>query len=85
MNDHLAGGDRPTDPNPESSNEEDLRSTAESVRADSGELAEIEDEKIGLEPADPRVDALSARAAELAERIVVKTRAELQLAAEDGG
>ena len=64
--------------------DEDLRATTESIRSDGQELSDVEDEKLALDPADPRVDALSARAVELAERIVVKTRAEQQLAEELG-
>jgi hypothetical protein len=87
MNDHGtdgSGADGPIDDNAESAKDQDLRATAESIRADSGELARIEDEKLGLEPEDPRVGGLSTRAVELAEQIAVKTRAELQLAEEGG-
>ena len=64
--------------------DEDFRATADSIRADGRELSALEDEKLRLRPGDPRIDALSARAVELAERIAMKTRAEQQLAEELG-
>jgi hypothetical protein len=69
--------------------ENDLRATAEDIAADATRLAEIEDEKAGLEADDPRLVELSAEGEELARRLVPKTAAESELAAEalatDGG
>ena len=69
--------------------ESDLRATAEDIAADATRLAEIEDEKAGLEADDPRLVELSAEGEALARRLVPKTAAESELAAEalatDGG
>jgi len=63
---------------------EDLRSTTDSIRGDLGRLAEIEDAKRDLDPADPKVDRLSADAVELADRILHEAKAERHLANEIG-
>jgi hypothetical protein len=88
MNDHDddTAGDARRPPRSESADaaDEDLRATAESIRADSHALTELEDEKLALPPDDPQVDVLSARALELAERIALKARAEQQLSEELG-
>ena len=69
--------------------ENDLRATAEDIAADATRLAAIEDEKAGLEPDDPRLVELSAEGEAIARRLVPKTAAESELAAEalatDGG
>jgi hypothetical protein len=69
--------------------ENDLRATAEDIAADAARLAEIEEEKAGLETDDPRLVALSAEGEEIARRLVPKTAAESELAGEalaaDGG
>lgn len=62
--------------------EQDLKATAESIRADIGRLAVLEDEKLALDPQDPRVDAASDEAVSLADRIARETRAERQLSRE---
>jgi hypothetical protein len=88
MTDHPTaddGGDggpdgRPGASHARSATDEDLRATSESIRTDGAELSQIETQKLALDPADPQVDDLSLRAVELAERIVIKTRAERQLA-----
>ena len=61
---------------------EDLRATTDAIRGDLGRLAEIEDAKRDLDPADPKVDRLSADAVDLADRIHHEAKAERQLANE---
>ncbi len=75
MNDHDEAA-------PESDAEQDLRATAESIRTDIGRLAVLEDEKLALDPQDPRVDRASDEAVRLADRIARETRAERQLSRE---
>ena len=69
--------------------ENDLRATAEDIAADAARLAAIEDEKARLESDDPRLLELSAEGERIARRLVPKTAAESELAAEalatDGG
>jgi hypothetical protein len=69
--------------------ENDLRATAEDIAADATRLAAIEDKKAGLEADDPRLTELSAEGEAIARRLVPKTAAESELAAEalatDGG
>lgn len=62
--------------------EQDLKATADSIRTDIGRLAVIEDEKLALDPEDPRVDSASDEAVRLADRIARETRAERQLSRE---
>jgi hypothetical protein len=64
--------------------EQDLKATADSIRADAGRLATIEDDKLALDADDPEVGRLSDKAVELAERIVQQTTAERQLSQEIG-
>ena len=64
--------------------EQDLKATADSIRADAGRLATIEDDKLALDADDPEVGRLSDDAVELAERIVHQTTAERQLSQEIG-
>ena len=64
--------------------EQDLKATADSIRADAGRLATIEDDKLALDADDPQVGRLSDDAVELAERIVQQTTAERQLSQEIG-
>lgn len=66
----------------ESAAEQDLRATADSIKTDIGRLAVIEDEKLALDPQDPRVDRASDEAVRLADRIARETRAERQLSRE---
>ncbi len=63
---------------------QDLRATADAIRADLTRLAAVEADKQELHPADPRVDELSLEAVALAERLGRATRAERQLADEIG-
>ena len=69
--------------------ENDLRATAEDIAADATRLAAIELEKARLETDDPRLVELSAEGEEIVRRLVPKTAAERELAAEalatDGG
>jgi hypothetical protein len=61
---------------------EDFAATSESVEDDAQQLVDIEHEKQGLDPADPRVDALSIEAELLAGRIRQESRIERQIADE---
>ena len=69
--------------------ENDLRATAEDIAADAARLVAIEDEKTRLGSDDPRLAELSAEGEAIARRLVPKTAAESELAAEalatDGG
>lgn len=65
--------------------DEDLRSTAEDIFADAGELKAVERVKAGLPAGDPRILTLSKKADELGEKIAEKTAAELKLAQEATG
>ena len=78
-----ADGPPPT-PNERDDAAQDLRATAASIRTDIGRLAVIEDEKLALDPEDPRVDAASDEAVALADRIARETRAERELSRELG-
>jgi hypothetical protein len=80
--DHANEGDRPADKPARGDLAEDLHATSESIRTDSRRLAEVEAAKLELDPGDPRVDDLSDRAVELADRIAVKTRVERSLSQE---
>ena len=64
---------------------EDFRSTAEDIARDAREIERIEEEKVELDPADPRAAALSAHVERIAEQLHHKTLAEqglVQTAAE---
>jgi len=67
---------------PDDERTEDLRATTDAIRADAERLAEIEEEKAGLEVTDPDLDTLSAKAVDLADDIGRKTRAEQGLSEE---
>ena len=58
---------------------QDLRATADAIRADVRRLTAVEDRKGVLDPADARVDELSDEAVEIADRIQREARAERQL------
>jgi len=62
--------------------EDDLRATADDIAADAARLAEIESEKRELDADDPRMLELSVEGQRLAETLVPKTDAELDLAIE---
>ncbi len=66
----------------ESAAEQDLKATADSIKTDIGRLAALEDEKLVLDPEDPRVDMVSDEAVGLADRIARETRVERQLSRE---
>ncbi|HUQ77485.1 MAG TPA: hypothetical protein VM427_01265 [Patescibacteria group bacterium] len=70
------------DPTAEGAAKQDLKATADSIRIDIGRLAALEDQKMALDPEDPRVDAVSDEAVHLADRIARETRAERQLSRE---
>jgi hypothetical protein len=59
---------------------DDFQATVEDIAQDARDLEEIEGRKAELDPADPRVRSLSARAEELAEQLHHKTLAEQDLA-----
>ncbi len=61
---------------------EDLRSTGESILRDAAQVMALEREKLKLDPADPRVDTLSARVERLAGGIEDKAKAEHVLSEE---
>lgn len=65
-----------------SQQEQDLRATSDALRNDAARLAELEDEKQSLDPADPRTDQLSAQVEELGAEIEDKSRAERELSTE---
>ena len=75
MNDH-------DESSAENAAKQDLKATADSIRADVGRLAALEDEKLALDPEDPHVDTASDEAVRLADRIARETRAERQLSRE---
>jgi hypothetical protein len=60
--------------------EEDLRSTAESIRDDAQRLTEIEEEKAGSHPRSGRTRELSEEGVEIASRLRETTRVERDLA-----
>jgi hypothetical protein len=59
--------------------ESDLRATAEDIAADAAQLKSVEEEKAALEPEDPRIHELSAKAERLARQLVPKTVAEREI------
>jgi hypothetical protein len=61
---------------------QDLKATADSIRADAGRIAEIEDLKDDLRPGDPETDRLSDEAVVLAQRIERQAKVEQQIARE---
>lgn len=62
--------------------QEDLVATAESLKEDAGRLFDIENEKQGLDPDDPRLDKLSRDAERLAGEVQHKSRVERTLSDE---
>ncbi|MEP6637877.1 MAG: hypothetical protein ABJC39_00880 [Chloroflexota bacterium] len=64
---------------------EDLRATEESILSDAAQVVALEEEKMALDPADPRVDRISERVEKLAGGIEDKAKAERLLSAEIGG
>ena len=62
--------------------DDDLKSTIETITAEAERLTDVEREKATLEPDDPRMADLSAEAERLAQRIVPLTAAETDLVAE---
>jgi hypothetical protein len=71
-----------SDANDRGAIEQDLKATANAIEADLGQLTSVEREKESLDGADPRVDDLSERAVDLADRILKEARAERQLGEE---
>ena len=62
--------------------DDDLRSTAEDVFIDAGELKTIEKVKAALPADDPRVLPLAKKAGELGAKIAAKTEVQLAIAEE---
>ena len=62
--------------------EEDLRSTAESIKRDAARVHELESEKIALDPADPKVVELSDQVERIAAGLRDKAVAERELSEE---
>ncbi len=63
---------------------EDLRATADSIRDDVRRLDAVEQQKERLRPDDPEADRLSSEAVDLAGRIERQTKAERQIARNNG-
>jgi hypothetical protein len=59
--------------------QEDLRSTAESIRRDADRVKTLEDEKTTMDPTDPRVGDLSEQVERLSEGLHAKAVAERDL------
>ncbi len=64
---------------------EDLRATEESILSDAALVMALEEEKMALDPADPRVDQLSVQVQKLAGGIEDKAKVERSLSAEITG
>ncbi len=64
---------------------EDLRATEESILSDAALVMALEEEKMALDPADPRVDQLSVQIQKLAGGIEDKAKVERSLSAEITG
>lgn len=60
--------------------DEDLKSTAESIRHDAERIVALEDEKLSLDAGDPRVDTLSVEIERLTTHLKNKASAEQDLA-----
>jgi hypothetical protein len=58
---------------------DDFRATAQDIAQDARQLEAIEDEKLAIDPDDPRARSLSTRAEELAEELYRKSLAERDL------
>ncbi|MFL5648214.1 MAG: hypothetical protein ACJ776_07450 [Chloroflexota bacterium] len=78
------GPTEPPTPEPEGgrAGEDDLRATADAIKADATRLAAIEARKGSLKPRDPLLGELSEAAVDLADRIAAETRAERGLTEE---
>jgi len=64
---------------------EDLRATEESIVTDATRVVALEEEKMALDPADPKVDQLSSQIERIAGGIEDKAKAEQGLSAEITG
>jgi len=62
--------------------EDDLRTTAEAIKADATRVQEIEQRKLELDADDPRIPELAEEAVAVAERLLREARVERALAAE---
>jgi hypothetical protein len=62
-----------------SERDDEIRATAEDVKADAAKLRDIEDAKANLDPDDPRTAELAREAERLARRIIPKVVAEREL------
>lgn len=61
---------------------DDYHATIESIAQDAQDIVKIEEKKASLDPTDPRTDALSEQAEEVAEQLHRKTHVQRDLAAE---
>ncbi len=66
----------------ESELDEDLRTTAEAIRADALRVGDIEEQKLALDADDPRLAVLAEEAEIVAERMLTGTRVERLLVEE---
>jgi hypothetical protein len=62
--------------------EEDLRSTAESIRRDAARVQDLESQKIALDPADPKVVQLSDQVERITAGLRDKAVAEREISEE---
>jgi hypothetical protein len=62
--------------------EDDLRTTAEAIKADATRVQDIEQRKLELDADDPRIPELAEEAEAVAERLLHEARIERALAAE---
>jgi len=63
---------------------EDLRATEESIRSDAARVKALEEEKMALDPEDPRVEDISRQVVQLTGGMDEKAKAERSLAEEIG-
>lgn len=68
------------DESKDSSAQDDLKATTDSIRGDAERLAQLEKAKSELDPSDPRVDELSRDVEKLIAEISDKGKAERELA-----
>ena len=64
---------------------DDLKATAADLAADAERLAQVEREKVNLDPADPRLKELAAEAETIAQELPIKAAAQSELVRELGG
>ena len=62
--------------------QDDLRATSESLVDDAQQLKELEEKKLALDPADPRILELSRQAESLVDKMASKAAIERQISEE---